>query len=124
MHVLIADRDPDSETIFRTILEYHQFRVSAAGTAEKAARILADDQPDLVIVGYPFPMPDGRSLTETIRADDRLRHMPILGAVQRAVVELARAARAAGCDQVCEKPIDPRRLAVQVREMVGPSLEH
>ena len=65
---------------------------------------------------------DGSTLTSTVKSDPTTSGIKVLAATAAALRHEQLQASAAGCDQVCTKPIDPRKLAVQVRQLIGPAV--
>lgn len=120
--VVIVDPDEAARDIFGTILGHHGYVVSAFEHQLEALKALPQLRPELVIVAFPLGMPDGRTLLETIRAMPELAETKILSVSAEASPDMVAEARRLGSDEYCTKPVGARRLAVQVRDMVGPSI--
>ena len=121
--VLLAEPDEDHRDIFRTILEHHGYGVIAADDHAGAVRLARERRPDLVIVAFPLRGEDGRTLTEALRSFEETKRTAVLAVTAEDQPWEARLARDLGATRHCSKPIDPRRIAVQVRDMIGPSLK-
>lgn len=134
--VLLVDEDAATREIIREVLEHHGYGVSEASTGPEGLERAIAETPDLIIVAFPVRMPDDRTLTETLRSGevkraDRgngaapdLRSIPILGVTAETAPWDVEQASAAGCDALCTKPIDPRLVVIQIRDMIGPSVEN
>jgi two-component system cell cycle response regulator len=79
MNILIVDDDPDFVTLTKCWLEREGHAVSHAGTGPAALSALAADPlPDLVVLDVLLPRIDGFTLLKRIRADERLRGLPVI----------------------------------------------
>ena len=79
MNILIVDDDLDFVTLTRRWLEREGHAVSQAGTGTAALSALAADPlPDLVVLDVLLPRIDGFTLLKRIRADERLRGLPVI----------------------------------------------
>lgn len=120
--VLIVDPVADDRAIFRAALEHHGYRVEDAADGPSGYAAASASHPDLILLAFPVRMSDGRTLLETLRADPELSGIPLLAVTPEGEPEDARRVWRLGCDDHCTKPVQPRVLAVQVHQMIGPSL--
>jgi two-component system OmpR family response regulator len=70
IRVLVVDDQPNIVDMLVTVLRFHGFAVSTAGTAVEAVRRAAEDRPDLVILDVMLPDGDGFDVCRRLRADD------------------------------------------------------
>jgi len=75
-HILSIDDEAEICGILQTVLTMEGYRVSIAGSAEDARRIVQSDPPDLIILDQQLEDTDGLTLAEEIRTT--LPTMPIL----------------------------------------------
>ncbi len=118
--VLVVD---DSETIRRivaTTLRVGGYEVALASDGSSAMNLLAAQDFDLVITDLIMPIMDGLRLISRIRAEDRLKGLPILVLTTEGVETERRASQEAGANEFLVKPFHPRRLLGMVQEL----LEH
>ena len=79
MNILIVDDDPDYVELTKRWLVREGHAVSAAGTGPAALEMLAADPlPDLVLLDVMLPRIDGFALLKRIRADERMRSLPVV----------------------------------------------
>jgi CheY-like chemotaxis protein len=79
MNILIVDDDPDLVSLARRWLEREGHAVDHVGTGPAALQALAlDPLPDLVLLDIMLPRIDGFALLKRIRADERLRSLPVV----------------------------------------------
>jgi len=93
--------------------------IEAADGAQALARAGANDV-DLVITDQNMPGMDGLALTRSLRADARLRHVPVLILSTDDDPDLKQAARDAGATGWLTKPFEPQRLLEVIRKVAPP----
>jgi CheY-like chemotaxis protein len=116
--VLIVDDNPVNLKLASEVLLAGDYRVVGAADAEMAQRLLSAVVPDLILMDIALPGLDGLSLTKLIKADERLRHVPVVALTAYAMRGDDLKAAAAGCDGYITKPIDTRLLAKQVASII------
>jgi CheY-like chemotaxis protein len=117
-HILIVDDNPIDLKLASEILEVHGFDVDGAADAEEAQRILLDRVPDLIVTDIALPGIDGLTFTRRLKADERLRHVPVVALTAFALQGDEERAAAAGCRGYIVKPIDIRQFAGQISGML------
>jgi CheY-like chemotaxis protein len=113
-HILIVDDNPIDLKLVGELLEVHGFKTECVSDAEQAQRTLARMAPDLVLVDIALPGMDGLSLTRLIKADARLRHVPVVALTAFAMRGDDQRAAAAGCEAYLTKPINVREFGGQI----------
>ncbi|HEY9793534.1 MAG TPA: hybrid sensor histidine kinase/response regulator [Candidatus Obscuribacterales bacterium] len=76
--VLVVDDMVTARMLMRNILESAGFNVKTANNGAEAFALLQQEQFDIVVTDVEMPQMDGIALTSSIRADDRLNHMPVV----------------------------------------------
>ncbi len=76
--VLIVEDSPTQAAQLQRTLESHDFAVTAARTGAEALEILKTEVPTLVITDVVMPGMTGYELCSRIKADERLREIPVL----------------------------------------------
>jgi two-component system chemotaxis sensor kinase CheA len=76
--LLVADDSLTTRTLERSILESAGYDVVVAGVGAEALRILREQDISLLVSDVDMPNMDGFSLTAAIRADPRLRQIPVI----------------------------------------------
>jgi CheY-like chemotaxis protein len=112
--ILIVDDNPVNLKLASSLLELEGYEVEQAVDAEQAQEMLRGDPPDLILMDIALPGMDGLSLTRKIKADERLKHIPVVALTAFAMKGDDEKAYAAGCEGYITKPIDTRELATQV----------
>jgi CheY-like chemotaxis protein len=70
--VLVADDDPDTRLLFRTVLEIRGYCVTEAADGEEIVRAAESARPDLILMDGSLPRQSGFDAARQIR---RFRHM-------------------------------------------------
>ena len=79
--VLIVEDDARSGILERLILEQGGYDVSLAGSGEEAIVILADNDPDLVLLDVSLPGIDGFTTCKVIRKFSRVPIIMVTGII-------------------------------------------
>ncbi|MDT8449798.1 MAG: response regulator [Wenzhouxiangellaceae bacterium] len=83
-----------------------------------AARLPDPRLPDLIVLDWMMPEPDGPQLTQTLRDTPRLRHIPIIMLTARAREADRTRGLDAGADDYVVKPFSTRELISRVRAVL------
>ena len=76
--ILVVDDSAVTRTLEKSILEAAGYRVQVAADGAAALDLLGREPCDLVVTDIEMPRLDGFSLTEQVRADERLRDLPVV----------------------------------------------
>jgi len=117
-HIFIVDDNPINLKLVCDVLEFEGYSIGRAADAEEAKELLQNTMPDLILMDIALPGMDGLTLTRKLKADERLRHVPIIALTAFAMKGDDLKALDAGCDGYITKPIDTRRLPQQVAEFL------
>ncbi len=111
--ILLADDNADMREYLRRLLspEYDVVAVPNGAAALRAAR---ERPPALVITDVMMPELDGFGLLKELRADDRLKTVPVIMLSARAGEEARVEGIGAGADDYLTKPFSARELLARV----------
>jgi CheY-like chemotaxis protein len=76
--LLVVDDDEDARRLINTYLSEEGYEIQTAGNGREALEILGPFSPDLIILDLMMPVMDGMAFLDTIRADPRYRHLPVI----------------------------------------------
>jgi CheY-like chemotaxis protein len=113
-HILIVDDNHIDLKLQSELLQIAGFEISTAIDAESAHALLRVRVPDLILMDIALPGMDGLAFTRIIKADPRLRQVPVVALTASAMKGDDRMALEAGCDAYITKPIDTRRFPEQI----------
>ena len=111
--VLLVEDHEDSRQMYAEFLRL-QFNVIEAADGIRALQMMQQTPPDIVVTDLALPQMDGFELVQRMRADQRLREVPVIALSGFSGVEYESRARAAGSDVVLQKPCLPDDLAKAV----------
>lgn len=116
--ILAVDDTPTNISLLAGLLG-EQYKVKAATNGAKALELAAANPPDLILLDIMMPGLSGYDVLERLRADERLRHIPVI--MISAVDEIESVIRCIelGAEDYLPKPFNPTLL----RTRVGASLE-
>jgi chemosensory pili system protein ChpA (sensor histidine kinase/response regulator) len=120
--VMVVDDSITMRKVTSRVLENHSLEVVTANDGLDAAEKLRDIVPDLILLDIEMPRMDGYELLEHIRADARLRHVPVVMITSRAGQKHRKKARAAGANDYLTKPYQEPELVEKVGEMLDREL--
>jgi CheY-like chemotaxis protein len=117
--ILIVDDNPVNLKLASGVLEFAGCQVLEAADATQALAIIHQTPPDLILMDIALPGMDGLTLTRQLKADQATRHIGIIALTAFAMKGDDTKAKEAGCDGYITKPIDTRKLPIQVAEVLG-----
>jgi two-component system cell cycle response regulator DivK len=114
--ILAVDDQEDNRRILRDLLTSAGYEVTEATTGEDAVTLAQANPPDLILMDIQLPGIDGYEATRRIKADPRLRTVPLIVVTSYALSGDDAKAFSAGADAYVSKPFSPRALLAKVRE--------
>lgn len=117
--ILVVDDNPSNLKLFTYLLAQSGYTVTTAASAEQALDVLAELVPDLIIMDLQLPGVDGLTLTRQLKAEPRMKDVPIVAVTASAMKGDEEKALAAGVDGYMSKPVEKRAF----RAMVASYLE-
>ena len=114
--ILVVEDQEDNRRILRDLLVHAGYEVVEVDDGEGALPAAASHRPDVILMDIQLPLLDGYEATRRIKADQALKHIPIIVVTSYALSGDEAKARAAGCDAYVGKPYSPRALLAKIRE--------
>jgi CheY-like chemotaxis protein len=109
--LIVEDNEMNRDMLSRR-LERKGFKVLIAVDGAMGLEVARSKAPDLVLMDMSLPVMDGWEATRRMKADEALRHIPVIALTAHAMANDRDKALEAGCDDYDTKPIDlPRLLA-------------
>ena len=104
-HILVLDDDLFTRKLIGMMLERAGYRVSMVASAQEAMRVLNQAPPvDAITCDLMMPDVDGLHFIETVKAEERFAHIPVVVITAAGLHGVIEKARAAGAAAVIEKP--------------------
>ena len=114
--ILVVDDNAINLKLAAAVLQSAGHTVLRAEDAEQARQVIAQGAPELILMDIGLPGMDGLALTRLIKADEKLRRIPVIALTAFAMKGDDAKAREAGCDGYITKPIDTRTLPALVEQ--------
>ncbi|MFC0114586.1 response regulator transcription factor [Kibdelosporangium aridum] len=110
-HVLVVDDDETVRDVVRRYLELAGHKVTLAGDGEHALALVAESEPDLLVLDLMLPGIDGLEVCRRIRQHSAVPIVMLtaLGEEENRITGLQ-----LGADDYVTKPFSPRELALRV----------
>jgi CheY-like chemotaxis protein len=115
--ILAIDDNPVNLKLVAELLQQAGHVVLRVEDAARALQLLDTQRPDVVLTDIAMPGMDGLQLTRHLKADARLRHLPVIALTASAMKGDEDRILQAGCDGYISKPIDTRTFPSQVEAM-------
>jgi len=119
VHVVAVDDDADALALVTELLEAAGARVTTAGSAEEALRVMETEPPHVLVTDLGMPRVDGFQLIERIRTHHNplVRRLPAAALTAYARSEDRVKALRAGFEIHLPKPIDPAELVTAIARL-------
>ncbi|HEX2987461.1 MAG TPA: response regulator [Chloroflexota bacterium] len=118
--VLIVEDEPEVQEVERMVVEdLLGCEVTLASSGEEALELVSGVAPDLVMLDLVLPGIDGFTVAERMRTQPELDRTRILALSGLTRPEDRERARAAGCNDVLDKPFDLDDLMKKIEGLVG-----
>jgi PAS domain S-box-containing protein len=117
--VLLAEDDELNQQVARGILEHAGLTVVTVDNGAEAVRMAGEGGFDAVFMDIQMPVMDGFEAARRIKADPRLRDVPIVAMTAHVLQEERQRMREAGMADFVFKPVDP----AEVNRVLGRWLE-
>ncbi len=121
--VLLAEDNPVNVKLEMRLLERLGMQVTWAANGQEALRRLAAERFDIVLMDCQMPEMDGYEATRALRRGDvgvLDADVPVVALTAHALASDRERCYAAGMDDYVTKPIDPRRLAAVMGQLIHP----
>lgn len=118
-HLLLVDDDDRIRELLKRYLSQEGARVSAAGDAAGARKLLDSMDFDLLILDVMMPVEDGFSLAESVRKTSKV---PIVLLTARGMPEDRIRGLQIGADDYVPKPFEPAELALRINAILRRSV--
>lgn len=116
--LLVEDNEMNRDMLSRR-LERRGYAVRVAFDGAEGIRMAHELMPDLILMDMSLPEIDGWEATRRLKADDRMRNIPVIALTAHAMPEDRRKAVEAGCDDYDTKPVEFSRLVMKMEALLA-----
>ena len=113
--VLVVDDSITVRRVTQRLLQREGFRVAVAHDGLHALEMLAQEKPAVVLTDIEMPRMDGFDLVRAVRADDKLRDLPVIVITSRIAQKHREHAMELGVDHYLGKPYSEEELLALIR---------
>lgn len=108
--LLLVDDNDLNRAVLSTLLRPLGFHIVEARDGQQGLERALEHDLDAVITDLMMPTMDGFEMTQAIRANARLQHLPVIATSASVFTEDREKSMNAGCDDFLAKPIKPKVL--------------
>lgn len=116
--LLVEDNEMNRDMLKRR-LERRDFTVLVAVDGVQGVEMIKSEKPDVVLMDMSLPEMDGWTATRTVKADDEIKHIPVIALTAHAMSGDREKALEAGCDDYETKPIDFEHLLAKIQQFLS-----
>jgi CheY-like chemotaxis protein len=116
--ILVVDDNRTNLKLVTDVLGFEGHHILTATDAKQAQAVVRRSTPDLILMDIGLPDMDGLALTQILKANQETRRIIIVALTAFAMKGDEEKAIAAGCDGYIIKPIDTRKLPLQVADLL------
>jgi adenylate cyclase len=116
--ILIVDDNPTNLEVLQVRLNAHGYELITAVDGEDALAKVREFEPDLVLLDVMMPKLDGISVVKQLKADSKLRFIPVILVTAKADTRDLVIGLDAGGDDYLSKPFEQAALVARVRSML------
>lgn len=119
IRVLCIDDEPGVIELMSLILRSQNIEVDGAGSGKAGLEALRENPPDAVLLDIMMPEMDGWEVYKQIRADDDLKHIPVIIVTARnSSFEEVIARERAGVNDYITKPFVPNQVRESIKRVL------
>lgn len=114
--ILYIEDNPHNRRLVRRMLERQGYSLVEASDGLSGLAMVQEMKPPLVLLDIGLPGIDGIEIVKRIKADQDLRHIPVIAVTASAMRGDRERFLAAGCDDYLSKPIQITELLEKVTQ--------
>lgn len=116
--ILVIEDEPGIQEVLKFNLTQQGHDVIVAGDGEDALNLLRGALPDIILLDWMLPGMSGIDLAKRVRADSRLKNIPIIMLTARADERDKVLGLDTGADDYITKPFSPRELMARIKAVL------
>ncbi len=117
--VLIVEDNELNLKLFTDLLESRQYAVISTQDGMQALELAREHKPDLILMDIQLPEVSGIDVTKWLKADEDLKHIPVIAVTAFAMKGDEERIRASGCEAYMSKPISVNEFLATVERFLG-----
>lgn len=117
--ILIVEDNELNMKLFRDLLEAQGYDVLQTRDGMQALDLARSERPDLIVMDIQLPQVSGLEVTKWIKADDDLKHIPVVAVTAFAMKGDEEKIREGGCEAYVAKPISVNDFLSTIRKFLS-----
>ena len=117
--VLIVEDSELNMRLFNDLLEAFGYKTVKSRDGRQAIPLAREHKPDLIIMDIQLLEISGLELTDRLKKDEKIKHIPIVAVTAFAMRGDEQKIMAAGCDAYLSKPISVTTFLETIRKFIG-----
>ena len=119
--VLIVEDNELNMKLFNDLLEAHGYRTIQTRSGVEAVELARANRPDLILIDIQLPEVSGLQVTQWLKDDDNLKHIPVIAITAFAMKGDEEKIRQGGCEAYLSKPISVAKFFETIDHFLGVS---
>jgi len=119
--ILIAEDERDIRDLITFTLRFAGYEVVAASNGEEATALEKQEIPDLILLDVRMPRMTGYEACAVIKADARLKDIPVIFLSAKGQEAEIQAGLQAGATEYLLKPFAPDQLTTRIKAVLAKS---
>jgi len=115
--LVVEDNELNMDLLVQLLEDEYEVLTAMDGAA--GIELAERERPDLILMDLSLPVINGREATRRLKANDRLKHIPVIALTAHAMMGDEEKARASGCDDYLPKPLDEDLLFEKLGQFLG-----
>ncbi len=116
--ILIVEDNELNMKLFRDLLEAQGYNILQTRDGMQALDIARAERPDLIVMDIQLPQVSGLEVTKWIKADDDLKHIPVIAVTAFAMKGDEEKIRDGGCEAYVAKPISVNDFLATIKKFL------
>lgn len=117
--VLIVEDNDLNMKLFSDLLEANGYETVQTRSGVEAVGLARQHMPDLILMDIQLPEVSGLQVTQWLKDDEGLRHIPVIAITAFAMKGDEEKIRQGGCEAYLSKPISVVKFLETVRNYIG-----
>ncbi len=103
--ILIVEDNELNLRLFRDVLRVHGYKTIETKNGRDTVPLACRHKPDLIVLDVQMPHVSGLDISKMLKADDALKHIPVIGVTSFTMEADKKRVLSSGCDAYMAKPI-------------------
>ncbi|MDH3234524.1 MAG: response regulator [Alphaproteobacteria bacterium] len=117
--ILIVEDNVFNMKFFRDLLQFKGYDTLDTQDGWKALEIVRERKPDLILMDIQLNEISGLEITEAIKREDDLKHIPVIAVTAYAMKDDDKKILASGCDTWLCKPVSSTELVETIEGLLS-----